>query len=48
VHNDTVAVMLRRLAAWLVCGPVGHGVAGIVDLAAVVWSARRARRRRAR
>jgi hypothetical protein len=37
----------RRLAAWIVTGPVGHLAAGIVDWAALFarWAAARARGR---
>jgi len=38
--------MLRRLAAWLVCGPLGHAAAGVADVAAALWAARRERARR--
>jgi len=44
-HHDTVARMLRRLAAWLVTGPLGHFVAGVVDWLALLarWAWSRAR-----
>jgi hypothetical protein len=29
--QSNVRVMLERAAGWLVCGPVGHLVAGIAD-----------------
>jgi hypothetical protein len=40
--------MVRRLAAWLVCGPLGHAVAGVADVVALVWAARRERARQRR
>jgi hypothetical protein len=43
-HHDTVAPMLRRLAAWLVTGPLGHLVAGVIDWGVLLlrwlWSRR--------
>jgi hypothetical protein len=38
--------MRRRIAAWLVCGPVGHALAGVGDVAAALLAARRERSRR--
>jgi hypothetical protein len=40
--------MARRLQAWLVCGPVGHLVAGVVDWLELLvrWQWERVRRRR--
>jgi hypothetical protein len=35
--------MLRRLAAWLVCGPLGHAAAGAGDVVAALRAARRQR-----
>jgi hypothetical protein len=44
-HHDTVAPMRSRLAAWLVTGPLGHLVAGVVDWLALLarWAWSRAR-----
>jgi hypothetical protein len=44
--HDTVAPMTRRFAAWLVTGPVGHGVAGAADWAELLARAAWARRQR--
>ena len=42
--------MLSRLAAWLITGPLGHGYAALLDVAAllavIVRERRRARRDR--
>jgi hypothetical protein len=40
--------IVRRLAAWIVCGPLGHAWAGAADVAAALLEARRARVRRRR
>jgi hypothetical protein len=41
-HHDTVGPMRSRLAAWLVTGPLGHLVAGVLDWAELLgrwfWS----------
>jgi len=39
---------VRRVAAWIVCGPLGHAWAGVADVAAAVLAARRASARRRR
>jgi hypothetical protein len=40
--HDTVVPVLTRVAAWLVTGPLGHFVAGVIDwaelLARLLWS----------
>jgi hypothetical protein len=38
--------MRRRLAAWLICGPLGHAWAGVADFAAALAAVRRERARR--
>ena len=39
--NDTNRSVVRRLATWLVCGPLGHLAAGVLDVAAALVKARR-------
>jgi hypothetical protein len=47
--NDTKQAVLRRLAAWLYTGPLGHLVAGVADWAELLarywWSRGMAARR---
>jgi hypothetical protein len=38
--------MRERFAAWFVTGPLGHLVSGVMDVAAGLWAAWRARRGR--
>jgi len=46
--HDTVAAVRRRIAAWVVTGPLGHGYAGAADVLDLAlrhaWSRRGVRR----